>query len=497
MSHDHDLLRRHTVLVSTIHLALALTYWLAFGVTIVHDLGPDKWGSFWQNLPTELLRTRAIESIWYMHGQPPLWNVVGALLIKLFGSLHTHVLQVLHIALGTAIAGMCVQIVGRATRAPRLALATGVVIALHPALFLFEAYALYTTAAAFLVTSAAYLLTRAQEDGGERAALAFVAVAVALIMTRSVYHLILLLGVVPLAVLLIGRPTRRHMTLLLTLALIPTAWYGKNWVQHGFFGASSWYGMGLWRTVLFQQDAAMVDGLRESGALSPVVSVEAFALPVAYRRLGYDQESTIPALAANDLHNINVPAISSAYRSSAVELIKASPAQYLRNVLTAYGNFSAPSTDFAHLADNRERLRIHAAVEQVMLGRPLVARLESALGRGYYGSFYFLLFPAVLVLYAFQVTRDLRPRNSPHRMRDDAAPLFMAAIVFYTIVIACAMELGENVRFKFVVEPVFLALSAIVCFRLLAPERRRGAEASPGRSGSAAPHSPQIQGEPS
>jgi hypothetical protein len=28
------------------------------------------------------------------------------------------------------------------------------------------------------------------------------------------------------------------------------------------------------------------------------------------------------------------------------------------------------------------------------------------------------------------------------------------------------MELGENLRFKFVIEPVFLALSAIVCYRL-------------------------------
>ena len=42
----------------------------------------------------------------------------------------------------------------------------------------------------------------------------------------------------------------------------------------------------------------------------------------------------------------------------------------------------------------------------------------------------------------------------------------MAAIVAYTIVIGCAMELGENVRFKFVIEPVFLALLAIVATRV-------------------------------
>ena len=477
MPHDHDTLKRPTAFVATVHVVVAVLYWFVLDVTIVHDFGPDKWGWFWQSLPTELLRTRATESIWYMHGQPPLWNILGAVLLKLFSSLHMQALQALHIGLGAAIAGMCVQIVGRVTQAPRLALATGLIVALHPALFLFEAYALYTTAAAFLVTSAAYLVTRAQEaaaarkdSGGKthpggRAALGFVAVVVALIMTRSVYHLILLVGTVPLAVLLIGRPTRRQFAVLLLLVLLPITWYGKNRVQYGFFGASSWYGMGLWRTAVFDQDPRLLDDLYDSGVLSPVVHVDAFAAPIEYRDLGYNEESAIRALSGDDAHNINIPAISRDYRSSAMRLIRASPTQYLRNVMTAYGNFATPSTSFAHLAGNRDRISQHAAIEQTLLGRPLVARLENKLGSGYYGSFYYLLFPAVLLLYGFQITRKLRLRDTLQRIRHDAAPLFMATIVSYTIVIACAMELGENLRFKFVIEPVFLALSAIVVFR--------------------------------
>ncbi len=466
MSHDHAPLRRHTLLVVTVHAAVALVYWAAFRVTIVHDFGLDTFGWFWQNLPTEILHDSAVESIWYMHSQPPLWNSFGALLIKLFGFLHMHVLQVVHIGLGAATAGMCVQIVGRVTEAPRVAVLTGLVVALHPALFLYEAYALYTTAAAFLVTLAAYLVTRTREPKGERAALGFVAVVVVLIMTRSTYHLVLLLAVVPFALVLTQRLTRRQVGLLVMLALIPTAWYSKNRVQYGFFGASSWYGMGLWRTVLFEQDEARVRGLRETGALQNVVTVETFSPPSAYRALGFDRESSTAALSANDLHNINIPEISEAYQSSAVALVRASPAQYLRNVLTAYGNFSAPSTEFAHLQANRARIRWHAAVEHLVLGRPLVARLEQALGRRYYGSVYFVLFPVVLLLYGLQFTRRLPPREYLSRIREDAAPLFMAAIVVYTIAIGCAMELGENVRFKFVIEPVFLALLAIVATRV-------------------------------
>ena len=72
----------------------------------------------------------------------------------------------------------------------------------------------------------------------------------------------------------------------------------------------------------------------------------------------------------------------------------------------------------------------------------------------------------MLLLYGFQVTRKLNTQNALQRVREDAAPLFMAVIIFYTIVIACAMELGENLRFKFVIEPVFLALLAIVATRV-------------------------------
>jgi hypothetical protein len=59
-------------LSATLHVVVALLYWLVLGLTIVHDFGPDKWGWFRQSSPTELLRTRAAESISHMHGQPPL-----------------------------------------------------------------------------------------------------------------------------------------------------------------------------------------------------------------------------------------------------------------------------------------------------------------------------------------------------------------------------------------------------------------------------------------
>ena len=465
MAVDQHTLRRDALLVAALHAALALFYWFGAEVTILWDPRPDPWGWFFQNIPSDLLRDSAVQSIWYSHAQPPLWNVLGATLIKVFGSYHMEALQACNILFGGVAAGLSVLTVGHTAGSRRWALAAGLAVALHPALFLYEAFALYTTLVACLVLLAAYQLTQKDHTPGT-SALGFVAVMSALILTRSVFHLILLAGVIPLALLVMGRPSRRQLTVLVFLALLPTGWYVKNRVQYGFLGASSWYGMGLWRNALFGQDGAVLRELSEEGAFSAVATLPPFALPSAYEEMGFTAQSEVPVLARDDHQNVNIPAISEAYQRSAVALIKRSPRQYLRNIVTAYGNFSGPSGEYDQIADNRDRLGIHADLEDWLLLRPLVARIEQALGGRYYGSLYFLLLPAVLLAYGFQFTRRVASLSTLHHtVREDAAPFLIAALVAYTTLVSCTMELGENIRFKFMVEPALLVLAAVVLCR--------------------------------
>lgn len=449
---------------------LALYFWVGRGVTIVHEFGPNPWSWFWQNIPADLLRDRALESLWWLHAQPPLWNALGAVLIKVFGDAHLHVLQALNIALGAGIAVLVLDLVARNTEGRWWGLAAGVTMALHPALFLYEAYALYTVLVAFLVLLAARLLSLGANEGGSWWHLVgFVAAISLLILTRSLYHLALLLGVLPFVVLLRGRPPLRPTLLLVLLVLIPAGWYGKNAVQHGFFGGSSWYGMGLWKTALFLQDNEVLNQAYLNGELDPVVRVAPFSPPSTYVDMGYDQTTHVPLLARDDFHNVNLPALSAAYQHSALVLIRKAPARYAANVVMGYGNFSAPSTEFQHLQPNRDRMGFFGRLDRWLLLRPLIERIEQRLEAGqYYGSLYFFLLPAVLLTYLFQVTRGVRGRASAvERVRDDATLLFLAGLTLYTVLVGCTMELGENSRFKFLIEPAFLTLTFVVLHRLV------------------------------
>ncbi len=434
----------------------------------MNDYGPDAWGWFWQNLPTDLLRDHPFQSLWYLHAQPPLWNALGAALLALFGTGQLAALQTLQILLGAATAALALILTSRLTGSRWWGLAAGALIGLHPALFLYEAYALYTVLAAFGVILAGALLERAGRLRSWNWALGFVATISALILTRSLFHLVLMVGAVPLALLVAGRPTRRQASILVVLVLVPAGWYAKNEVQYGFFGASSWYGMSLWRTALYDQDPATLRSLYDARALAPVVRVTPFSLPSAYRRLGYDRTSPIPSLDRDDLENINIPAISRAYRQSALTLIRATPGQYLLNVLTAYGNFSAPSADFSQIEPNRQRISLHVDIADWLVGRPFVSAIEKRMGGGrYYGSLYFLLFPAVLLTYLLQLARaGPGAPGLTERVRRDAPALFLAASIFYTTAVGCLMELGENMRFRFMVEPAFIVVFLVVLHRM-------------------------------
>jgi len=467
-----DLLRRDALLIGVLHVAVAAWYWLGRGVTIVHDYGPDPWSWFWQNIPTDLLRDHPIQSLWFLHAQPPLWNALGAVMLALFDGAQLPALQALHILLGAATAALCYVLAARITGSRGWGIAAGSLVALHPALLLYEAYALYTTLVAFLVVLAAWLLLEAAERSSPWRAVGFVAVLVALVLTRSLFHVVVLLVMVPLAVLAGGRPNRKQAWTLALLVLLPLGWYGKNLAQYGFFGGSSWYGMGLWRTALFRQDQEPLQAFFHEGLLDPVVELAPYSPPSEYRRLGYTATSPIPLLNRDDFHNINVPAISAAYQRSAVALIRRTPARYLENVLVGYGNFSAPSTDFTHLSPNRNRIRVHAQVYRWLVGRPLMQAVEGPTGF-YFGSLYFFLIPLTLGIWVVLAVGGVRSRAELfRRLRADAACAYITLMVAYTALAGCAMELGENVRFKFLVEPAFLVLFLVVVRRFVLSRSR-------------------------
>ncbi|MFQ5538601.1 MAG: hypothetical protein ACE5GJ_14245 [Gemmatimonadota bacterium] len=108
--------------LAVLHACLAGYFALGRGLTTVHGFGPDAWSWFWQNIPSNLLHDRALESLWWLHAQPPLWNALGAALMKLFGEGHLHALHALNILLGSGITLVALILTRRLTGSRRWSL---------------------------------------------------------------------------------------------------------------------------------------------------------------------------------------------------------------------------------------------------------------------------------------------------------------------------------------------------------------------------------------
>ena len=198
----------------------------------------------------------------------------------------------LHVLMGATMAAMAVVIATRITASAAAGAVAGALVALDPALVLYEAYALYPTLCAFLVMVMFLALVKAGSEGRTGPLLVAIAALSVLVLTRSLFHLALLVPAVAGAVAL---ARRRRLVLVwgAAFALLPAGWYGKNLVQDGFFGASSWYGMGLWRVALFRYERADVDPLLREGSLDRIVTVPPFSPPSRYRVLGYEGISEV------------------------------------------------------------------------------------------------------------------------------------------------------------------------------------------------------------
>jgi hypothetical protein len=469
-------------------LAAALVHLLVVRVHLGRGVAirQDSWDLFWQAIPTADLRDRALASLWALHAQPPLWNALNAVLIKTFGPAHLAALHVLHVGLGAASAAMAVLLTHRLTRSNAAAAIAGALVALDPALVMYEAYALYEIFCAALILAAVLACARGASTGATRPLLLALACLTALVLTRSLYHLVVLLAAVAAATAL-ARSRRVVLAAGLALALLPAGWYAKNLAQYGFFGASSWYGIGLWRIAIFGHDTGALLPLLLDGTLRPVVQLSPFTPPSRYQALGFRATSDLPLLGRDDFHNLNVPAISADYATSARRLIAHDPVHYLGNVAIGYGKFVTPSTESDHLIKSRDRMGAHVGVWRVLWGFPVAQRVDRLLPIGSTGSFFLALIPLGIAAQAARTLRRSRRGDPGAVLREEAPMLAAAGLILYTTLVGSGLELGENVRFKVMVEPLLL-----VCLVVSgSPDGAlRQPSSSPGACRFGGPHGP-------
>ena len=435
--------------LAILHIAVALAYKYLAHLGITNTPRYSTWDAFWQTIPLSLLSEHFWQSLLYFHAQPPLFNVYGYLLFLAGGDKMFALMHYVQILLGGLTVAMVYLAFYRVSKRPYLSFIGGLLFALHPAYFVYEAFLLYTIIVAFLVSGIIYTFVAFQKHQTIHWLIGSVALTTALILTRSLYHLVLLVPVIGLGLILAKQRWRSYLIGALLISSLAIGWSAKNYALFGFFGSSSWLGSSMWRITTYDYTHAHLLKLYRHGLIDrAAVAIPYFARPSQFQAYGFVQTSAIPVLAGDNYNNINMIAISQMHMTNAVRLICYDLSHYLSNVHSAYQKFCLLSTSTSLVAGQNDKiLNPHKGLANRLFG----------------GGIYCLLIPGVLLVFTYQSIRNIS-RYGWREFIESQAPVIVGAIFLsYVALVSSCCEYGENCRFKLPVEAVvWLILLAIL-----------------------------------
>ena len=426
------------------------------------DLTPPRY--FYQFIDPELLRNRLFESLWYLHGQPPLFNLFTGLLYQWF-SPQSRIYQLLFYIFGLAFSLVLYRLGLRLGLRRWLSALLVIWFMVSPATVLYENLYFYTYPVAFSLVLSAVALSKFLEMKNFWWGLGFFSLLAVLCLTWALFHLVWMLAVIVLVGMYL-RNWRKLIFVSVIPVLLVTGWYAKNYFLFGSFGASSWAGMNLSHVTFLSPltPESVREELVENGTLSPYPVIEAFRsvdyyegfMPAPPRRGIPVLDETLKSTEAVNFNHSFYLGLSDRMLRDAVDFIQVRPDLYWSSVRQGF------------------RIYFHSSSDYLLLKDKPTPQLEAWWDRTFYGQLsQYGEDPAerwennprfvgwgLVVMYLTAILYGVKMVLAP----DKSGPSFLATVafmtftIFYFTMMANFLDLGENNRFRFALDPLVLLL---------------------------------------
>ena len=461
----HD---RWAVLIGVVFVTSRALY-AAAGIEFVSQVLND----FWQYVDPVLLESDLLRSLFYLHSQPPGFNLFLGVGLKLCGPDGAHAFYqicFLLLGLGTYLCMFHLLVRFGFRCAPATVLT--VLFMINPTSVIYENWLFYTFPVAGLLTISTFFLGAFLKRRSLGAGSIFFLLAAIVGLSRSVFHLAWFFLIFVL-VLALGQQLRRKTAIAAGFAFVLIfSVYLKNYVVFGTFSVSSWGWLSISKLAIDPMPRGVKAELIDSNRLASVAAVKAFASPSTLSNfLPIPQETGVAAL--DEMHKQgreNVPnfnhslilAHSRVRMRDVLYCLRTYPRIYLNSVEDNFWTFLLPPLDnYGFLARNSTKIPSLVGFFDVFFYGQVAEpsdsmRASPAKSRPGYTVL------GGLLLALLGTIRTLRRvvQNEFKATANEVLLLYVGFTALWVSVAAILLEMGEGHRMRVMVEPLLFLLVA-------------------------------------
>ncbi len=409
----------------------------------------------WQYLSIPTLEHNLLNGVWYDHTQPPLFNLFLGSILKLSGKNAPLVFAGILKLITLINAFLLLHIAKKTISHKYIPIILSCIYLLSPATILFENELFYTSFISLLLLISCFFLIQFKESLKKTSILGFFFALVLVCLTRSMYHLIWLLGAGASIYLLYRNRegARTLLTVSLISAFVVGSWYIKNYTVFRKFTASTWSGMNIARNVF--HDHIITDSSRIE-AIEPFSEIQAYnnfidtvidgkfiGVNDADLLLGKKNDSFL------NLKHIKYIEVSDKYMQASKQQIRKYPFSYAKNVLQSSIIFFAPASRYPINEIQARKIKYYDLLYSFNLSHFAEGKQERRIALSLSALPKILAYFFVFLFFFRQILQKRKVL---------AVHFYILYVIVYIFGISSLFEHYENMRFRYEAEPLFLLL---------------------------------------
>ena len=436
---------------------------------------------FHQFLDTKILSSHLLQSIYYLHYQPPLLNLALGIGAKLFPDSYPQLFRDIYAAIGLLLSFTLYELLLAIGALPSISLVATLLFEIGPATLLYENLYYDTYATAALLCFAAYFLNRFLSSGSRIVGVAFVIASGLLVFLNPSFQIWWFVGVWAILFIVTYDRMRTLLPAALSMLALILLLYIKNFLVFGVFATSSWSGLAITQTTTNQLSVGERETLISEGKLSalalqplfPAVHVPKSEL-TGIAALDEEQKLTWAGYVPNG-NTLEYIRMSRTRGRDAIWVILHRPAAYARGIWRATKYYLDPATEDLPFLQRQAIERWCLLYKTCLNPRALqilsVDRRDDLVGLNLArpsaeapSTLLMIALPACVVFAVVTVVRGWMTigLNDPR----DVTLLFIVIAILYATPFGVMVNFGENNRYRFILDPLYVALFGLLLSRI-------------------------------